>query len=304
MKRGWITWDHAELPPEAFAARLDLARKHIARRDLPALAVYTDNWRSNDGRFFSNFMPYFNRALLVIPGEGSPVLLCGLSPRVYPWIRSVTILDEIRSSPNLPQKFLELCSEKGWAKIGVMDLPALPRELHAPLSGGPVELVDVARGAVRRSPDAWELAMYRRAAALARQALAEELPHAGGMPGHAFAGRLEARLRRAGAEDVILLMSDGETAPAPARGAALGKDSSVALALEYRGHWVKVARPLEDARPSNRDTPAFLENLAGPYPYEPGPGPLFASHFVLRRGGKRLFYSDTYHHVKDGAELL
>ena len=130
MKRGWITRDQTELPASAFEARLDVVRKTLAASDLPALVVYTDIWRSNQGRYLSNFMPYWNRALLVIPQAGAPVLLCGLSPRVYPWIRSVTILDEIRPSANIAQQLIQLCAEKGWARVGVLDLPQ-PLSAHS-----------------------------------------------------------------------------------------------------------------------------------------------------------------------------
>jgi hypothetical protein len=95
MKRGLITWDRAEMPPAVFAQRLQLVRTFLASQHLPALVVYSELWRSNPARFFSNFMPYFNRALLVLPLEGTPTLLCGLSPRVYPWIRSVTTIEDV-----------------------------------------------------------------------------------------------------------------------------------------------------------------------------------------------------------------
>src|SRR5579871_4494526 len=104
MKCGLITWHKDELPQEAFDTRLAAARAVLAERDLPALIVYSDVFRSNQGRYFSNFMPYWNRALLAIPRDEKPVLFCALSPRVYPWIKSVTILEEIKPSPNLPQR--------------------------------------------------------------------------------------------------------------------------------------------------------------------------------------------------------
>ena len=75
MKRGWITWDKAVIPPAAFEARLGAACAHLAAHDLAALVVYSDVWKSNQGRYFSNFMPYWNRALIVIPRDGAPVLL-------------------------------------------------------------------------------------------------------------------------------------------------------------------------------------------------------------------------------------
>src|SRR5213593_1185081 len=134
MKRGLITWDPSEIPAAAFNGRLDGVRRALRERDLAALVIYSDMWRSNQARFFSNFMPYFNRAMLIISCDTPqsnvggvsqdmisiarlnqarffsnfmpyfnramliiscdtpPTLLCGLSPRVYGWIRSVTII--------------------------------------------------------------------------------------------------------------------------------------------------------------------------------------------------------------------
>src|SRR5580658_10252361 len=214
MKRGWITWDKTELPPSAFESRLAVVRQHLAASDLPALVVYTDVWRSNQGRYLANFMPYWNRALLVIPRDSAPVLLCGLSPRVYPWIRSVTILEDIRPNMNLAK----MCDENGWANIGVLDLPQLPFDLPVPNG------VDVPWSAIHPEPDEAELAMYRRAAKMAREILAEE-PLVG--LDHEFVGRLERKFRRAGAEDLVIQV--------------IG--DSVSVAMEYRGHWVKIATP-------------------------------------------------------------
>ncbi len=220
MKRGWITWDKTELPPSSFESRLAVVRTQLAQADLPAVIVYTDVWRSNQGRYLANFMPYWNRALLVIPRDSAPLLLCGLSPRVYPWIRSVTILDEIRPATNLAQQLTQLRTEKGWTKIGVLDLPQIPYDLLVP------DAVDIPWSAIHPQPDEAELSMYRRAAKMAREILAEELPN--------FSiGNLELKLRRAGAEDVVVLINKG----------------SVSLAMEYRGHWAKITRPLPPRNP-------------------------------------------------------
>jgi hypothetical protein len=227
MKRGWITWDKTELPPSAFESRLAKVRQHLAEKDLPALVVYTDVWRSNQGRYLANFMPYWNRALLVIPRDGAPVLLCGLSPRVYPWIRSVTTLEDIRPNMNLAK----MCDENGWKKVGVLDLPLLPSDLAVPNS------VDVPWSDIHPEPDEAELSMYRRAAKMAREILAGEPPI--GLD-HEFVGRLERKFRRAGAEDLVVLVTNGDTAPQPPRGLTLGAASSVSVAMEYRGHWVKI----------------------------------------------------------------
>jgi Xaa-Pro aminopeptidase len=241
MKRGLITWDKAELPPSVFEARLAKVRKVLGEQDLPALLVYSDVWRSTEGRHLTNYMPYWNRSLIVIPRDQPPVLLCGLSPRVYPWIKSVTVFEEIRPASKLVPTLLQLCSERGWTKLGVLDLPRLPHEIHAPLKASDVAASDIK---LNLTDDA-EIAMNRRASELAREILTAELLKGVGLTDYQFSGLLERAFRRAGAEDLMLLFSNGDSAPRPAHGAMLGDKYLVAVALEYRGHWARVTQGLQ-----------------------------------------------------------
>jgi hypothetical protein len=294
MKRGWITWDRAELPPSVFETRLAKVRRHLSEQNLPALVLYTDVWRSNQGRYLANFMPYWNRALLVIPRDSVPVLLCGLSPRVYPWIRSVTILEDIRPNMNLAK----MCDDNGWTKVGVLDLPQLPFDIPVP------NAVDVPWSAIHPEPDEAELSMYRRAAKMAREILAEEAPS--GLD-HEFTGSLERRFRRAGAEDLVIQVTNGDTPPRPPKGLVLGPVSSVSVAMEYRGHWVKIVGP--GFQPAAGILPG-VQLLSGPYPYEHclqadlKPGAIFAAVTESKVDGKRKFQGDTYRQGPNGPELL
>ena len=116
MKRGLITWDSSEIPPAVFNGRLDGVRRALKERDLPALVIYSDMWRSNQARFFSNFMPYFNRALLLISRDTPPTLLCGLSPRVYGWIRSVTTIQDVRPAGNFAEPLFDIAGGRNWTR--------------------------------------------------------------------------------------------------------------------------------------------------------------------------------------------
>jgi len=292
MKRGLITWDQAELPRAVFATRLANARAALAATGAPALLVYTDIWRANQGRFLTNFMPYWNRSLAVIPADGDPVLLCGLSPRVYPWIKSVTLFEEIRPASKLVPTLLKLCEERGWKTLGVLDLLRLPHEVHGPVAAASIALKDVRLITL----DDAALAMHRRAAALARSILSDVLPAGVGLTGHQFAGRLERLFRREGAEDLVILLSSGGTPPLPATAAPLPVAYSVTIAVEYRGHWARVTRA-HGAPPTLEVAFAagggLIENLSGPYPYEMGSGPLTARHVEITHDGARLFHGDT-----------
>src|SRR3989442_544603 len=136
MKRGLITWDKAEIPPEVFESRIDRVRGVLGERDLPALAVYSELWRSNQARFFSNFMPYFNRALLIIPRDMPPTLLCGLSPRVYGWIRSVTTIEDVRPAGNFAEPLFDIAGGRKWTRIGALGPDRFSYDIHQGLYCG------------------------------------------------------------------------------------------------------------------------------------------------------------------------
>ena len=122
----------------------------------------------------------------------------------------------------------------------------------------------------------------------AGRSLTEELPRWRRKPDHQFVGRLERRFRRAGAEDLIILLTNGDGAAGAARGTVLEENFSVSLALEYRGHWVRLSRPrvaeilkmcsetFAQCRLRWRRPRLRLENLDGSYPYECIDGPTSA----------------------------
>jgi hypothetical protein len=313
MKRGLIAWDKNEIDPAVFDARLQQVRDFLSEQRLPALVVYSELWRSNPARYFSNFMPYFNRALLILPLEGAPTLLCGLSPRVYSWIRSVTTIEDVRPAGNFARPLAQLASERRWDRIGCLDFAQFPQDLYQALRAESIVWVPVDSARVYSAgTDDTESAMRRKAYSVAKQILAEELPRFVGEPDHHLVGQLERRFRRAGVEDLIVLLTNGHASPTPPTGAALRENFSVSLAVEYRGHWIRLSRPcasadiLEDCKKAFdaalTDRPgdsAVLENLSGSYPYECvaaaalKPLSIVAIHTEYNHAGKRLFYGDT-----------
>lgn len=312
MKRGLITWDKQEIPPAVFDERLRLVRGVLSKEKLPALVVYSELWRSNPGRYFSNYMPYFNRALLVLPLEGAPTLFCGLSPRVYGWIRSVTTIEDVKPAGNFASPLAQLVAERHWERIGCLELEKFPFDVNKALRSASIEMVPLDLSRVYSAgDDNVELEMRRKTAVLARQALAEEMPVSVGKPDHRLVGRLERRLRREGFEDLITLVTNGDGFPAPPMGAVLKENFSVSLAVEYRGHWVRLSRPngarvlllckgLFDAvREKPRAGSAMFENLSGSYPYECIDaadlrlGSFIGVNVEFKRAGQRFFYGDT-----------
>ncbi len=316
MKRGLITWDRAELPAAAFDARLSALYQLCADFDVPALVAYSDVCRSNDVRYISNYMPYWNRALTVVPRGEKPILLCALSPRVYPWIKSVTVHETILPSPSLPAQLVKLCSEKGWSKVGMLDKAGLPNDLFTQLGAEKLEFVDIPHDAFRPVATESELAMHRRAALLAREILAAEVTRTAiGLTDYELTGRLERRLRRAGAEDLVVLISDGRTVPLPAMGKKINENSSATVALEYNGHWVKLSRNIDNVSsvlppPSAAETDIHRELLSGRYPWEgltshdDARNVITSIQVMIPRGENRLYYGDTGIQGADGWHQL
>jgi hypothetical protein len=314
MKRGFIGWDPRQLPRAALEARLEELQRNIAGLGVPALVAFSDVWRSNDVRYLSNYMPYWNRALTVIPAGEKPILLCALSPRVYPWIRSVTLHETILPSPHLIAQLVRLCAERGWTRVGVLDHEGLPYELYRQLAAEKLEIVDVPRHLVRPQAPASEVAMHRHAAKLARGVLESEV--AGGAVGltdHELTGRLELALRRAGAEDLFVLVSSGHGSPVPACGAVIEEHSSVSLALEYCGHWVKLSRNvagMTSPLPPDRGATVHLETLSRACGWEgiteddDAVGAVISLQVEIPVAGKRLYYGDTCMREGGGVEVL
>jgi len=303
MKRGLITWDKARVPPSAFAARLDALNQLMERCAVPALVVYTDVWRSNDVRYVSNYMPYWNRAFAVIARAEKPVLLCSLSPRVYPWIKTVTIHETIVASPSLPTQLLKLATDRGWSSLGILDYEGLPHDLYAQIRAARLEVIDIPRELARAAPDAAEIAMHRHAAAIAREALAGELVEAAiGMSEFSLIGRIERVVRRAGAEDLVALVSNGQGRFRAATGETVGRNTSIMAAVEYGGHWAKVSRNLAGliSPLSSMEQSGYMETLSVCYPWQPvQPHALPEAAVVALQAeldggaGVRLFYGDT-----------
>ena len=311
MKRGLVSWEKSELPSEELASRLAIVHAVARNKGVDALVLYSDVWRSNDARYLSNYMPYWNRAFVAVPRDEKPILLCALSPRVYPWIKTVTVHETIIASPSPPATLFKLCAERGWERVGVVDIDGLPADLHAELTSGKVELVDIPRSEIRPAPSAVEVRMHARAASMAREVLEKELSTGGAQTDHELTGRLERLLRRAGAEDVVILVSDGQGPPLPASGAAVGPHTSVVVAIEYNGHWAKVTRNVAGVTsnlPEFGEATELREILSGPYSWETlddaATPAVISLQREIRTQNHRLYFGDTCLQGKEGLRVL
>jgi len=311
MKRGLVSWEKDELPPEELASRLATVHEVARNQNVDAVVVYSDVWRSNDARYLSNYMPYWNRACVLVPRDEKPILLCSLSPRVYPWIKSVTVHETIIASPSLPASFFKLCTERGFRRVGYYDLEGLPADVHAELIAGKVELVDIRRSDLHSAPSDVEIRMHARAARMAREVLEKELSSASGQSDHQLTGRLERLLRRAGAEDVVVLVSDGQRPPLPAEGRDVGPHTSVVVAIEHNGHWAKVTRNVAGVTatvPARNGVTELREVLSGPYSWETvedaAAKAVISVQLAIPADTRHLYYGETCLQGKEGLRVL
>ena len=311
MKRGLVSWDKNELPPEELAARLAAVQALARNKSVDVVVLYSDVWRSNDARYLSNYMPYWNRAFIVTPREEKPILLCALSPRVYPWIKTVTVHETILASPSPPATLFKLCAERGWKRVGIVDLEGLPADLYTELTSGQIELVDIPRSEIRPQPSNVEVRMHARAARMAREALEKALASLEAQTDHELTGRLERQLRHAGAEDVVVLVSDGQGPPVPAEGRGVGPNTSVVVAIEYNGHWAKVTRNVAGITsnfPGRDERKELREILSGPYSWESIDDTTIAAvvsqQVEISADNRRLYYGDTCLQSREGLRVL
>ena len=104
-----------------------------------------------------------------------------------------------------------------------------------------------------------------------------------------------------------MLVTNGDTVPLPPHGLTLSATSSVSVAMEYRGHWVKIVG--QRFQPA-AGLPPGVQILSGPYPYEYcqlsdlKPGSIFAAVTETTTNGKRIFHGDTYRQGLNGPEIL
>lgn len=260
MRRGLMHWSHDEMPEAVLADRVRRLQTAMQAQGLAATLAYTSFARPAVVHWLSNFTPYWSEALLAVPATGDPVLLAALTPRVHEWIRSVARIGSVVSSPRLGTGAVDWLAVHAAVpqRIGVIGLDALPWHVAQPLlqSRGNDGVVDAMPlyHALRQPPDPHERALAHHAARLGEEALAT-LPH-GLSDSSALAAHLEARVRQAGAEELLIRVApDLRQAAEGLRlegTLPLAGTYAVELSIAYKGTWVRMGRSLSrGAAPSS-----------------------------------------------------
>jgi Xaa-Pro aminopeptidase len=94
---GSYTWAQDRLPNDEFSLRLGALRAAMRSHEWLAVLVYGDVRDHAALAFLSNFIPRVRWGMALLPRDGEPRLLCAMSTRDLPAMRSLTWIADVRS---------------------------------------------------------------------------------------------------------------------------------------------------------------------------------------------------------------
>jgi Xaa-Pro aminopeptidase len=94
---GSYIWAQDRLPYDEFTLRLDALRAAMERNGWPAVLVYGDVREHAALAFLSSFIPRVRWGMALLPRTGDARLLCAMSTRDLPAMRTLTWIADVRS---------------------------------------------------------------------------------------------------------------------------------------------------------------------------------------------------------------
>ena len=94
---GSYTWAQDRLPYDEFSLRLDALHAAMDRNNWPAVLVYGDVREHAALAYLSNFIPRVRWGMALLPRNGDARLLCAMSTRDLPAMRTLTWIADVRS---------------------------------------------------------------------------------------------------------------------------------------------------------------------------------------------------------------
>lgn len=247
MRRGLIARSQTELPDAVLEARLSRVRATMAKAQLDALIVYTNNTRPAGVSWLTGFVPYWSEALLVVPREGEPYLVAALSFRVKTWIERVSRLGDVLHTPRVGLKAAQqIAAMRVGVNVGIVDFDGLPTgiavDLHEAGQGLTFRDASAEFAALRAKADPTEIALTTKAATIARRALAA----ARGDDLNSIIAIVESEARANGAEEIYLAaVPDLERSSRFIRiegDLPLGQQFALRATVAYKGAWIRLVR--------------------------------------------------------------
>lgn len=241
MKRGLVVLKPEEVGPEEFSLRVARLPSTLGHLGVECALIYGDVYRSGDITYLSNLCIYWNEGLLAVPATGPVTFFTKLSPRVHPWMRRTSVVEDLRSGPNLAELVRTYLADRPAGAIGLVEAGWWPKvladEMRAKLSDRPLKDLGPVVRRFREQPSGAELALLARGAAVSGEAVALGLDP--GLTNAERAGRAKMRARMAGVEDVYVFARP------------LGEQGdTLEVITEYRGYWTAAGRTIWRERPA------------------------------------------------------
>jgi len=259
---GSYTWAQDRLPYDEFSLRLDAARAAMVRNGWAAMLVYGDVREHAALAYLSNFIPRVRWGMALLPRAGEPRLLCAMSTRDLPAMRTLTWIADLRSGmgPEWERSF-DPWFERLYGE-GATQAATLGFDLMAPLLHQSLRRSLGGRLSLQRAEDILsvppackrprELTMLRAACKLL-QAATEAFVARWRETGEPETAALEAErvARSLAAQDVRTLISlDGGRTLVPFQGRFERKPGPLVgyLAVKVMGYWADMFVTVEENR--------------------------------------------------------
>jgi Xaa-Pro aminopeptidase len=251
LKRGFSTWDPAQVPQAEIQARLDAVRREMARRNLDALVIYGDNYSFADLCYLTNYFPKVRGGIAIVPRDGAISMLLNIGSRDVPFAKTLTWVEDVRASNLVGNDGAKMIQEKGFAEatIGLADsghgfpLPQL-EDMKNALPGVKWQNCNDLVAPLRLAKTARELHAIAEAGSLLRDVCA-------GAASFIKSGRKEFEVvadidrlaRDKGAEDIRILAGASRLNPPSFKQAAtIDSHWALYLAVQHERYWAEAGR--------------------------------------------------------------
>jgi Xaa-Pro aminopeptidase len=94
---GSYVWAQDRLPIDEYQLRVDDIRLHMSRHGWKGLLIYGDAREHAALAYLTNFIPRMRWGMALMARDGEPRLLCSMSPRDIPAMRTMTWIADVRS---------------------------------------------------------------------------------------------------------------------------------------------------------------------------------------------------------------
>jgi len=252
MKRGLIQWNKNEVPIEEFETRIEKTKSLMESQGVEILAIYGDACQSNNLSYLTNFFPYADTGIFVLPMNNTPKIFTTHAYRNMPWFNTITWVQDIVCTDDIGTEsamYLNTFDLTG-KKIGIVNPCSFPFPIYSILKEEiSSDFIDLTKDfeKIRMVKTNVEKEFTKKAAHIAGLSLDRvKKTFRQGVSGYDLAAEVELVSRKNGAEDVLCLIQpdnslSGLSLPTSDPIATM---CSVEINVEFQGQWAKLGQTL------------------------------------------------------------